>query len=169
MSEIEAPVQLYVYDLSHGMAGQLSQQLLGAPIEGIWHTSVVVHDVEIYYGQLGIQRSIPGMTHHGDPLKKIDMGKTSIPMEIIEEYLSELGSIFGGDHYNLFDHNCNHMSEELSQFLLGFSNFFHLMIYSSNSVRIEVVLNRLSVTTVDLITKARNTLICSWSLSRSFY
>lgn len=119
MSEIEVPVQLYVYDLSHGMAAQLSQQLLGVPIEGIWHTSVVVHDTEIYYGKLGIQRSIPGMTFHGDPLKKIDMGKTSTPMEIIEEYLGELGSIFGGEHYNLFDHNCNHMSDELSQFLLG--------------------------------------------------
>jgi hypothetical protein len=31
-----APVQLYVYDLSGGMARSMSQQIVGRMIEGIW-------------------------------------------------------------------------------------------------------------------------------------
>ena len=38
-----ASVQVYIYDLSQGMARNLGQQLIGRPIEGIWHTAVVVH------------------------------------------------------------------------------------------------------------------------------
>ena len=36
-------IQVYIYDLSQGMARNLGQQLIGRPIEGIWHTAVVVH------------------------------------------------------------------------------------------------------------------------------
>ena len=38
-------VQLYVYDLSNGMARQLSQQLTGRQIDGIWygHTNDIPH------------------------------------------------------------------------------------------------------------------------------
>jgi hypothetical protein len=31
-----APVQLYIYDLTRGMAAQLSRQLTGRYIEGVW-------------------------------------------------------------------------------------------------------------------------------------
>ena len=31
-----APVQLYVYDLTQGMARQLGPVLLGRPLDGIW-------------------------------------------------------------------------------------------------------------------------------------
>jgi hypothetical protein len=55
-------VLLYVYDLSGGLARQLSLPLTGKYIEGIWHTSVVVYGREVYYGQ-GILESVPGMTH----------------------------------------------------------------------------------------------------------
>lgn len=55
-------VLLYVYDLSGGLARQLSLPLTGKFIEGIWHTSVVVFGREVYYGQ-GILESRPGTTH----------------------------------------------------------------------------------------------------------
>ena len=32
-----SPVELYVYDLSNGMARQLSAQLTGRQIDGIWY------------------------------------------------------------------------------------------------------------------------------------
>ena len=75
-----AKVQLYVYDLSNGLAKQLSRQLTGRQIDGIWcvefisvvwsfdtdsgsrHTSVVVFGKEIFYGQ-GICITQPGMSH----------------------------------------------------------------------------------------------------------
>ncbi len=36
------PVQLFVYDLSNGLARAMSASLIGTQIEGIWHTSIVV-------------------------------------------------------------------------------------------------------------------------------
>lgn len=79
-----APVQLYVYDLSNGLARQMSLQLTGRQIDGIWyvlsiessprlcihvivtplyrHTSIVVFGKEIFYGQ-GISITGPGQSH----------------------------------------------------------------------------------------------------------
>ena len=36
---MSSPVELYVYDLSNGMARQLSAQLTGRQIDGIWYPS----------------------------------------------------------------------------------------------------------------------------------
>ena len=36
---MSTPVKLYVYDLSNGMARQLSLQLTGRQIDGIWSVS----------------------------------------------------------------------------------------------------------------------------------
>jgi len=56
------PVKLYVYDLSNGIARQMSRQLTGKQIDGIWHTSIVVYGREIFYGQ-GVSESAPGKSH----------------------------------------------------------------------------------------------------------
>ena len=87
---MSSPVELYVYDLSNGMARQLSAQLTGRQIDGIWcslllylpptlivnctldrHTSVVVFGKEVFYGH-GINTSPPGGSHvsnHSSELK----------------------------------------------------------------------------------------------------
>jgi hypothetical protein len=44
-------LQLYVYDLSQGMARTLSLALTGKQIDAIYHTSVTVFGLETYYGQ----------------------------------------------------------------------------------------------------------------------
>jgi hypothetical protein len=44
----EWKVQVYLYDLSQGMARALSQQFLGKQIDGIWHTGVVVYGHEYF-------------------------------------------------------------------------------------------------------------------------
>ena len=36
-------VELWLFDLSNGMAKQLSPAFVGREIEGIWHTSVIVY------------------------------------------------------------------------------------------------------------------------------
>lgn len=84
----------------------------------MWHTSIVAYDTETYFGQ-GIQQSVPGMTHHGPPLKVIDMGETEVPPELFAEYLRELQEIYSHSSYDLFDRNCNHFSDEIAQFLVG--------------------------------------------------
>lgn len=50
MSE-ETNVQVYVYDLSHGMARVYSPMILGVSIDAIYHTSVVIRNKEYYLDQ----------------------------------------------------------------------------------------------------------------------
>ncbi|KAK8845473.1 hypothetical protein IAR55_006186 [Kwoniella newhampshirensis] len=111
-------VQLYVYDLSHGMAKSMSLMLTGKQIDGIWHTAVVAYGREIFYGQ-GILESVPGTTHHGPPLHMIDVGETHIDESTLNEYLRSLGEMYTPTKYHLIEFNCNHFSADLVGFLTG--------------------------------------------------
>ncbi|XP_029540852.1 desumoylating isopeptidase 1-like [Oncorhynchus nerka] len=114
------PVKLYVYDLSNGMARQLSPLMLGKQLDGIWHTAIVVHGEEFFYGGEGIANCPPGGTSLGEPNSIIDLGITEVTEEIFMEYLSSLGeSTYRGNQYHLFEWNCNTFSNEVAQFLTG--------------------------------------------------
>lgn len=86
-------VQLYVYDLSKGMAKALSVALLGTYIDAVYHTAIVFEGVEYVYDG-GLKRVRPGMTHLGKPMEIIPLGKTELPMEVIMDYLDSLKSIY---------------------------------------------------------------------------
>lgn len=111
-------VTLYVYDLTRGMAKQLSPMLLGKRIEGVWHTAINVHDIEIFYGG-GICTSKPKCTPYGYPNKEIILGYTDTPKELVDEFLGDLKAEYTADKYNLINHNCNHFTNSLSECLLG--------------------------------------------------
>ncbi|KAF9516513.1 hypothetical protein BS47DRAFT_1340874 [Hydnum rufescens UP504] len=113
-----APVKLYVYDLSHGMARNLSMQFLGGQIDGIWHTSVVVFGKETSYSQ-GIDQHLPGASHHGNPLEIVDMGETEIDEATYDEYIDELRGHYTADKYHLLDFNCNSFTNDVIGFLTG--------------------------------------------------
>ncbi|NXK69125.1 DESI1 isopeptidase, partial [Sylvietta virens] len=120
------PVKLYVYDLSKGMARRLSPLMLGKSTAGApgpprqLHTSIIVHKDEFFYGSGGISSCAPGGTLLGPPDTVVDLGNTEVTEEIFLEYLSSLGeSMFRGESYNLFEHNCNTFSNEVAQFLTG--------------------------------------------------
>lgn len=55
-------VELYIYDLTQGMAAMMSGMLLGQHFDGIWHTAVVIHGREYFYGSQGIQCCLPVST-----------------------------------------------------------------------------------------------------------
>lgn len=110
-------VQLYVYDLSKGMA-KLYAPMLGLDIEGVWHSAVVVHGKEIYFGQ-GIHVFDAGKTHMGAPERVVELGHTELPWEIIEEYLADCEEKWAADKYHLLDNNCNHFSNSFVDFLNG--------------------------------------------------
>ena len=111
-------VELYVYDLSRGMARQYSLALTGVQIDAIYHTSVVFGGVEYFFGQ-GVHRKVPGSTHHGRPVKVVSLGTTELPAEVIEEYVESLEAIYTPESYDLFLHNCNNFSQDLAVFLVG--------------------------------------------------
>ncbi len=72
-------VELYIYDLSGGMAKSLLPMLgLNFDLEGVWHTAIVVHGLEWFYGSSGIEHCSPGGTLMGRPLKIEQLGETSI-------------------------------------------------------------------------------------------
>ena len=130
-------VELYIYDLSRarnihiicgglqkqltelkGLARQFSYNLTGVQIDAIYHTSLVFGGVEYFFGQ-GIHRKVPGSTHHGQPIQVIYLGKTELPIDVILEYIESLAQIYTTDSYDLFLHNCNNFTQDLSMFLVG--------------------------------------------------
>ncbi|EGG15511.1 hypothetical protein DFA_10353 [Cavenderia fasciculata] len=111
-------VVLHVYDLSNGMAKMFSQSLIGKQIEGIWHSGIVVYDREWYFGG-GILNDRPLATPYGRPVQVINLGTTEITSDLFKEFLDGVRDRFRMDTYHLLENNCNHFTNECSQFLLG--------------------------------------------------
>ncbi|KAL4444688.1 hypothetical protein ABPG77_002505 [Micractinium sp. CCAP 211/92] len=111
-------VQLWIYDLSGGLARMYSQMLLGRQIEAIYHTSVVVGGFEHYFGG-GINVAPAGSTPFGRPMQKLDLGCTQLPEEVRAELLAELSERYTPQAYSLFSNNCNNFSSEFAQLLVG--------------------------------------------------
>ncbi|KAI7268182.1 DUF862-domain-containing protein [Hortaea werneckii] len=111
-------IQLYVYDLTHGMARQMSQQLLGFKIDAVYHTSLVFNGIEYFFGA-GVQTCYAGTTHHGRPMEIESLGTTHLPMETTLEYLESLKQIYTPESYDLFAHNCNNFTNDFAMFLVG--------------------------------------------------
>ena len=100
------------------MARQFSQALTGVQIDAIYHTAIVFNSVEYFFGQ-GVHRKVPGSTHHGRPMSVVDMGKTELPVDVVEEYIDSLEQIYTPESYDLFLHNCNNFTQDLAMFLVG--------------------------------------------------
>lgn len=86
-------VHLLVYDLSGGLARQMSAQLLGFQLEAIYHTSIKLNSLEYVYDG-AVVSIIPGSSHLGRPLEEIHLGRTELPMDVIEEFLDSLREIY---------------------------------------------------------------------------
>ncbi|KAL9992142.1 putative PPPDE peptidase domain-containing protein [Helianthus debilis subsp. tardiflorus] len=126
MAEEGYKVTLHAYDLSGGLARQLSMSFLGKAIEAIWHTGVVVYGTEYYFGN-GIQQIPAGTAPYGTPLRVIDLGVTHVPKDMFEMYLQEISPRYTQETYSLMSHNCNNFSNEVAQFLVGASIPDHIL------------------------------------------
>jgi hypothetical protein len=71
-------VHLYIYDLSRGLAKQLSLMFIGKQLEGIWHTGIVAYGREWFFGGNGIENVPPKGTLLGEPNKIEHLGRTEI-------------------------------------------------------------------------------------------
>ncbi|KAK5119022.1 hypothetical protein LTR62_000233 [Meristemomyces frigidus] len=111
-------VQLYVYDLTNGLAKQMSMAMIGIHLEAVYHTSLVFDGIEYFFGS-GVNTMRAGSTHHGRPIEIITLGTTQLPLEVILDYLESLKEVYTPESYDLFAHNCNNFTNDFSQFLLG--------------------------------------------------
>ena len=111
-------VELRLYDLSNGLARNLSLSLLGKYIDGIWHSGIVVFGVEYFFGG-GICKQDPNSFSSGTPTKTLSLGTTSLTKQSFEDFLDSISYKYTLESYHLLHHNCNHFTDECSMFLLG--------------------------------------------------
>ena len=115
----------------------MSMGLLGFQLDAIYHTSILLNGLEYVYDG-GIVAIRPGSSHLGRPLQQIPLGKTELPVDVIEEYLDSLRGIYTVEvsvpgiamrgpmfdtnrhkAYDLWRHNCNNFSNDFATFLVG--------------------------------------------------
>ncbi|CAJ2507830.1 Uu.00g090160.m01.CDS01 [Anthostomella pinea] len=111
-------VHVLVYDLSGGLAKQMSMRMLGFQLDAIYHTSIELDGMEYVYDG-GLNAIKPGSSHLGRPLQRRHLGRTELPLGVIVEYLESLREIYTPQAYDLFRHNCNNFSNDFSTFLVG--------------------------------------------------
>ena len=52
-------------------------------------------------------------------MRVLNLGKTELPMDVIQDYLDSIRPIYTLDAYDLWRHNCNNFSNDFATFLLG--------------------------------------------------
>jgi len=115
-------VQLVLYDLSQGMARNLSAQFLGGPehaIDLIPHTGIVVFGKEYFFGGSGIAVEDPiyfRSSRNMHPISIETLGTTTVSKNEFEDWCvrqqsnNNSGRKFAGQDYDLFENNCNNFS-----------------------------------------------------------
>lgn len=112
-------VKVHAYDLTGGMARQMSMQFLGKQMDAVYHTGIVAFGKEWWFGG-GLSSATPGTTHFGSPLEIIDMGRTDVSEQAFMDWLKSVEPTrFSPQHYNLLTHNCNTFTDEAARFLVG--------------------------------------------------
>ena len=113
-------VELWIYDLSRGLARQLSQQLTGQYFEYIPHTSIVLdRRIELYFAGhgSGIYSVRPSQHHYGAPIEKRTLGKTELDQLTINELLESLRDVYHAGAYDLLQKNCNNFTSDFANLL----------------------------------------------------
>jgi hypothetical protein len=111
-------VELAVYDLSHGMASQLSAQFLGPQyaIDIVPHTAIVVYGREYFFGG-GIQHEDPNhfrLMRGIHPVQVLSLGHTSVSRDEFHAWCqncTESGQ-YTPASYDLLTRNCNNFSHD---------------------------------------------------------
>uniref|UniRef100_A0A7S4URJ4 PPPDE domain-containing protein n=1 Tax=Alexandrium monilatum TaxID=311494 RepID=A0A7S4URJ4_9DINO len=112
-------VEAYVYDITQGWAGSMSELMLGKQVDLIPHTGIVVFGREYYFGS-GPCIGDPGKTVPIQVSQVLDLGETQRTQAELEAYIMrELAKEHTAEKYNLLYHNCNHFADAIARFLLN--------------------------------------------------
>jgi hypothetical protein len=95
------------------MAKQFSKAIIGKHVEGVWHTSLIIHGKEYYYGN-GICYDLPEKSPFGKPDNSKSLGFTDLTEEEFIDKLRNMRDIFSAKKYDLFHHNCNNFVNEVA-------------------------------------------------------
>jgi len=117
MASTKEKVQLYVYDITRGMARQMAPMLIGQPLEGVWHTGVVLFGQEYFFGG-GIVQGVPGQCVGMAPTKILDLGETEKTKAELDAWCQSVNDQWTVHTYKLLEHNCNHFSDACCKFLM---------------------------------------------------
>jgi len=134
MGRRRTPVELLVYDISHGAAKALGPLLVGRKIEAL-HSAVLVFGSEYWYGGRVFRTEPPCEKCFGPPLAEclvplepssyksglmvVKMGYTFATHNEFNDYLlREVIPKYNGA-YDLLTQSCNHFSNEVIHFLTG--------------------------------------------------
>lgn len=113
-----AKVTAYVYDITQGMAAQMSLPLIGKKIDIVPHTGIAVFGKEYFFGG-GPQTGIPGQSVPVPVAQVLELGQTSKTCEELETYIRNVLSLEHTEQkYDLLKHNCNHYADDVAKFLL---------------------------------------------------
>ena len=113
-------VEVWIYDLSRGLARQLSLQLVGQYFDYIPHTSLVIDSrIEYFFAGHGpgIYSVVPGTTHYGTPIERRKLGKAEMDIDTINELLESLRDVYKASAYDLFEMNCNNFTSDFASLL----------------------------------------------------
>ncbi|EJK64077.1 hypothetical protein THAOC_15223 [Thalassiosira oceanica] len=121
-------VHLAIYDLSRGMARNLSAQFLGPQhaVDIIPHTGIIAWGKEYYFGQ-GIEWSSPyefRISRGIHPIEEVLIGHTSVSQQEFEDWCRARAAdgSFSFTSYDFFRNNCNNFSEVASKNGLGLTS-----------------------------------------------
>jgi len=113
-----AKVTAYVYDITQGMAAQMSLPLIGKKIDLVPHTGIAVFGKEYFFGG-GPQIGIPGQSVPVPVAQVLELGETSKTCEELEAYIRNVLALQHTEqNYDLLKHNCNHYADDVAKFLL---------------------------------------------------
>jgi len=112
-------IELAMYDISNGHIKWVPSALTsGHKFEGLWHTSILAFGKEFWYGG-NIFQSVPFQTPFGEPTRTIKLGSTIRTRKELLRYMAEeLRWEYTCNNYDVFSHNCNHFSNDVTKFLL---------------------------------------------------
>merc|ERR1712137_127843 len=136
MGRRRTPVELLVYDISHGAAKALGPLLVGRNVQAV-HSAVLVFGSEYWYGGNVFRTEPPCEKCFGQPLRECLMplepssykpqlmvakiGYTfATHSELTNFLVAEMIPRYTGlASYDLLTHSCNHFSNEVIHFLTG--------------------------------------------------
>jgi len=120
-----SPVELRVYDVSHGKAETVWESLLRLRFDNIWHITFVVHNIEFQYTrksgiQMNFLRDVGDVVGQcAEPMTKINMGKTDVDMLAFINYLRSMKKLYSPKGYNFLTRNCIDFTQECIRYLTG--------------------------------------------------